>query len=261
MTKLTKNQVGTLNLGLDDWIVVKVGTSTLAPAGQIDTAYLDNLAGQIATINNERWLKTILVTSGAILAGRDFMRLSQLHHVSEKQAAAAIGQALLMDSYREAFAGHNRYVAQVLLTKDDCLSPTRANNIQEMFFRLFSWNTVPIVNENDSVATEEIVFGDNDLLAAQVAVMAACKAVILLTDVNGYIEDQSTVVPYLSNITDDDVNQAKPLHSNGTGGIASKLAAAQITSSKRIPLIIANGRETDVLSRIVCGEPIGTLCH
>ncbi|MFY9484319.1 MAG: glutamate 5-kinase [Patescibacteria group bacterium] len=260
MIQTVGHKLRILDLAQHDWIVVKIGTSTLAPDGKIDTAYLDNLAGQIANINHERWLKTILVTSGAILAGRDFMRLSQLYRVDEKQAAAAIGQPLLMKLYREAFASHNHHVAQVLLTKEDCLDSIRTDNVRQMFFRLFSWNTVPIVNENDSVATEEIVFGDNDLLAAHVAVMANCKAVFLLTDVDGYLDGQGAVVPYLLNITDDMINQAKLLQSNGTGGIASKLAAGQITSRNEIPLIIANGREPDVLNRIVQGASIGTLC-
>lgn len=228
---------------------------------------LEALVRQLSDLHSEE-RELVLVTSGAVGAGLGRMGLRERPtDLAGKQALAAIGQGILMHRYEQVFAEYGALVAQVLLTREDLEDPDRSRNASETMQRLLSWRVVPIVNENDTVANEEIKVGDNDSLSARVAVLAGADLLIILSDIDGlYPSDPRktpglSVVPWVPVITPDLERAAGggAGSANGTGGMATKLQAARICTAAGIPLVLANGSRPGVVRAIVEGEQIGTL--
>ena len=252
-------------------VVVKVGTRVLTrPDGTLDDERVASIAGQLARLWNSG-KRVVLVSSGAVGAGLGRLQLRQRPTaLSQLQAAAAIGQSLLIESYNRALEPHQLHAAQVLLTAEDLQDRSRYLNVRNALFALFDNSAVPIINENDTVSVEELQlsFGDNDRLAALVTNLIRAPLLVLLSDVDGlYDGDPSDPeAKVISTVTD--VATARQDHVvEGThtgvqlsrGGMASKLQAAKIATSAGENVIIANGRQDDVLERIVAGEEVGTL--
>ena len=240
-------------------IVVKIGTSTIIRNGAVDEEYLSQVARQVAALRAAR-CRVAIVTSGAIRVGLDTIGRERAVRLPEKQAAAAIGQSLLMRTYRRAFAESEIHVAQVLLTRSDVADRRRFLNARHTMAQLFKWGVVPVVNENDTVATEEIRFGDNDSLASLTALVAEADQVLLLSDVDGfYLPGESAPMPTIERITKAIEEAAGGAGSTaGTGGMRTKIEAARIATHAGIELVIAHGRAENVIERVARGEAIGT---
>lgn len=201
------------------------------------------------------------------MAGMDKLgRKERLRSIPLKQAAAAIGQSALMATYEEALAPHGIKVAQVLLTQEDIRDRVRYLNARNTLFTLLSLGVLPIVNENDTVAVNEIKFGDNDVLSALVASLVDADLLVMLTDQEGlYTADPRTdpaakLIPVLASPFPSDAFWAGPTRTVvGIGGMASKVEAARLTTGSHIPAIVANGLKPDTLLRVLAGESIGTL--
>jgi glutamate 5-kinase len=248
-------------------VVVKVGTNVLAGAdGRLDLGRLQGLADQVQRLR-ERGRKVALVSSGAIGAGVGRLGLdkrpSDLRHL---QACAAVGQGYLMRAYEECLGRHGAHTAQILLTAGDFDNRTRYLNARNTILTLFEWNSLPIINENDTVSVAEIRFGDNDHLAAMVTNLLQAPLLVLLTDVDGlYDSDPRTnptakVLSTVPNIDDSVTEMAGASRSSlGTGGMRSKLRAARLVTAAGESVIIANGTRTDILDAIFTAEPVGTL--
>lgn len=245
-------------------IVVKVGTSTLTSSdGRVDHINLNRLAEEIAKLHQEE-RNIILVSSGAIAMGAERLdQVGKLRTIPQKQAAAAVGQSLLMKEYEAAFSKHGIAVGQVLLTRDIMESKVRHANARATLDTLLELKAIPIINENDTVAVEEIKVGDNDNLAVMVGQLAEAKLVILLTDTEGFYLDPKGSEPPLSVIKEitTEIRKAARQTENhsATGGMITKLQAAEASVAAGIPLVIASGRQAGVLKSIVDGQHIGTL--
>jgi glutamate 5-kinase len=241
-------------------VVVKVGTSTLTGgSGRLDRVFINDLAAQIS----DGWSggqRVVLVTSGAITAGAERLAMKgRPRALAMKQAAAAVGQGLLMEVYSAAFAACDRAVAQVLLTRQDTADRSRYVNARHTLTALLRLGVVPIVNENDTVSVEEIRFGDNDTLAALVAALVQADLLVLLTDVPGFVGPDGEVLPVVPEVTPDLVALAGGAGSvNGTGGMVTKLQAANIAGEAGIPTVITRGREPGILTSLLRGEGVGT---
>src|SRR5437899_10620439 len=239
-------------------VVVKVGTNVLAgPDGQLNAERLQSLADQVQRLRGQG-RKVALVSSGAIGAGVGRLGLdrrpSDLRHL---QACAAVGQSFLMRAYEECLARHGTHTAQILLTAGDFDNRTRYLNARNTILTLFEWNSLPIINENDTVSVAEIRFGDNDHLAAMVTNLLQAPLLVLLTDVDGlYDSDPRTnptakVLSTVPNIDDSVTEMAGASRSSlGTGGMRSKLRAARLVTAAGESVIIANGTRTDILDAI-----------
>ncbi len=240
-------------------LVIKIGTSTLVRGGELNAAFLGDLALQIATLRGENW-RAVIVTSGAVRVGLNVIGRARAANLAEKQAAAAIGQSLLMDAYRRAFAPHDLPVAQLLLTRADTADRRRFLNARHTFEQLFAWGAVPIVNENDTVATEEIKVGDNDTLAALAALVCEADRVLLLSDVEGfYLPGESKPVERIEQITPQIEAAAGGAGTlGGTGGMRTKLEAARIATRAGIELVIASGKQSEIALKVARGESFGT---
>jgi len=241
-------------------LVVKVGASVLTDAaGRPDRGRLQHIAAQMSTCMRQH-RQVVLVSSGAIACGMGRLGLKRRPKAQpELQACAAIGQGELMRLYSQAFGEHDLTVAQVLLTEADLANRTRCRNAKNTLRILLERRVVPIVNENDVVAVEEIAFGDNDRLAALVARLVDAQLLVILSDVDGVLQD-GRVIERIDRL--DHGHRALALGTSRettTGGMASKLAAARISRHSGIPLIIANGTKPDVLQDILAGKPVGTL--
>ena len=248
-------------------VVVKVGTNVLANAeGVLDRNRIASLAAQIHTVRAKGW-QVILVSSGAIGAGVGKLNLGKrptdLPHL---QACAAIGQTALMQIYQECFAPHDILPAQILLTAGDFDNRARYLNVRNTILTLFEYQSLPIINENDTVAVAEIKFGDNDQLAAMVANLMQAKLLILLTNVDGlYSADPgtdatATLLETVSEIDRSVTDLAGVTKSHlGTGGMRSKLKAARLATSAGGAVIMANGSTDGVLEAVFRGETVGTL--
>lgn len=248
-------------------VVVKIGSSLLADAESgIRQHVVDHLVDELAALI-AAGKQVVVVTSGSVALGR--VRLGWVGRklsVHEKQAAAAIGQPKLMRAYGKAFARHDLSVAQMLLTKDDLRHRRRYLNTSNTSETLFSAGVVPIVNENDTVVVAEIKFGDNDSLGALVSLVVDADLVVMLTDVCGLYdrnpaEDADArridIVPHLN---DEHIAMAGDSGSSfGTGGMASKLAAARVATRGGVTAAIISGREKGTLTRLLAGEDEGTL--
>jgi glutamate 5-kinase len=254
-------------LGQPGLAVVKVGTNVLADArGHLDTHRIQQLADQLQRWMTAGW-KIALVSSGAIGAGVGKLNLSKrptdLPHL---QACAAVGQTALMQEYIGAFALHNLIPAQMLLTAADFENRTRYLNARHTMYTLLEYGCVPVINENDTVSVAEIKFGDNDHLAALVANLLRAKLTVLLTNVDGLFDGDPRTdanaerVPVVSAFDDDIHGLAKATKSAlGTGGMGSKLKAAQLACSVGSAVIMANGSRDGILDQIRTGDDVGTL--
>ena len=242
-------------------IVVKVGSSTLTRGGgPLDTAYIQSLADQISELRSAG-NEVILVTSGAIATGVHRLGLPRRRPrtIPLKQAAAAVGQGLLMQAYADAFTRHKVVVAQILLTRDDFSDRVRFLNARNALFALLKLRTVPIINENDTVAVDEIRIGDNDTLAAQVAAAVSADLLIMLSDVDGFLDEEGRVVRVVERFTPETTAMAGDTAGTaGTGGMRTKLEAAHIAADAGVEVVIANGRRPRVLVEAASGAQIGT---
>lgn len=248
-------------------LVVKIGTSSLTdPAtGDLRLSVLGGLA-EVLTGLRRSGMSVILVSSGAVGVGCARLGLKERPTaVSLKQAAAAVGQGLLMSMYDRLFGALNQPVAQVLLTRQDLMDRVRYLNARQTLLELLHLNVIPIVNENDTVATEELRFGDNDALSALVAGLIDAQWLILLTDVEGlysanpHTDSQAQLLHEVSEITEDMVHSAASRGSQwGSGGMASKLQAARIATAAGTTTAIASGRDPRNIPRILAGEAVGT---
>jgi glutamate 5-kinase len=247
-------------------IVVKVGTSTLSyPNGRMNFQRMEKLAYTLSAIRSQN-IQVVLVSSGAIGVGAG--RLGMVERpkdTSTKQALAALGQAQLMKIYQKLFDGYNQKVAQVLLTKDVMTIPMRHENAQNTLFKLLDLGIIPIINENDTIATDEIEFGDNDTLSAMVAKLVEADLLVLLSDIDGlYSADPKTdskaqiirsviqISPELEQLA------AGTANSFGTGGMITKITAAKIALQAGIDTIITNGDEPSILFDVIAGKEVGT---
>ncbi len=255
-----------------DLVVVKVGTRVLThPDGTLDDERVASISGQLA----RQWQagrRVVLVSSGAVGAGLGRLAIEKRPtDVAQLQAAAAIGQSLLIESYNRALEPHQLHAAQILLSAEDLQDRTRYLNVRNTLFALFQCNAVPIINENDTVSVDELQrsFGDNDRLAALVTNLIRAPLLVLLSDIDGLHEGdpndpQSNVISVVTDVEaasrcaiSDSADQRSVQLS--TGGMASKLQAARIATSAGENVVIANGREDDVLAKILAGDDIGTL--
>jgi glutamate 5-kinase len=243
-------------------LVVKVGTSSLVgPDGAVSRARLARVVREVAWAAGEG-LECVLVSSGAIASGLPALGLRRRPtRVPALQAAAAVGQGRLMWEYSRLFARRGIVTAQVLLTREDVERRRQFVNAQRTFAELFRRGIVPIVNENDTVATEEITFGDNDMLAALVAVLVRADLLVLLSDVDGiFTRDprhrDARLLPEL--LDPRQVRVAGPGSGLASGGMQSKLLAARVAAAAGIPTVVANAARRSVLRRVLAGERVGT---
>lgn len=248
-------------------IVIKIGTSTLAHAtGHLNIRRVEKLAKVISDILNAG-NQVIMVSSGAIGMGVGKLGLSKRPtDIPTKQAAAAVGQSELMYTYDKLFLQYHHTVAQLLITADDVKDPVRHENFRNTLNRLLELGALPIINENDTVATEELGIGDNDTLAAMVAESIQADKLVLLSDIDGlYTADPHTdpnakLLPIVNRINEDLFALAKGSSSQqGTGGMVTKLRAAQICLTCGCDMIITNGNDPEVLYRIIDGVAVGTI--
>lgn len=252
-------------------IVVKVGTSTLTyDNGDINLARIEKLARVLSDLMNAG-KEVVLVTSGAVQVGVKKLKLKEKPtSIREKQAAASVGQCELMHIYSKFFGEYSHIVGQVLLTKDVIEDEHVRNNVVNTFEKLIEDKVIPIVNENDTVAIDEIEnivrFGDNDNLSAIVSVLIHADLLVILSDIDGFFDSDPTknpnsklmkvidgITPELENFAGDSGTDV------GTGGMVTKLTAAKTATSAGVSLILANGKEPSILRDIIEGQEIGTL--
>ena len=247
-------------------IVIKVGTSTLTYAnGNLNFRQMERLTKVLSDIKNSG-REIIFVTSGAIGVGAGRLGLSERPRDTQgKQAAAAVGQCQLMYFYDRYFEEFGHTTAQLLLTRDAIENDERKANIINTLDRLLEYNAIPIINENDTVSIDEIEFGDNDTLSAIIAVLADADALILLTDIDGlYTGDprkdkNAQFIDAVSEINEDIRNQAGGAGtSRGTGGMNTKIHAAEIATAANIPTVIMDGSNPNRIYNLLDGEPVGT---
>lgn len=247
-------------------IVVKVGTSTLThPGGLLHLGRMEGLVRQLADLHAEG-RDVVLVTSGAVGAGMGRLGLTERPaDLAGKQALAAVGQGVLMQRYEGLFAEYGCTVGQVLLTREDLEDPVRRANAAQTMERLFAWRVIPVVNENDTVANEEIRVGDNDTLSARVAVLTGADLLVILSDVDGFYPADPRSNPGLAPLPQ--VSLAGDLESaaggagtaGGTGGMITKVQAARLCGAAGIPMVLAPGARPGVLREVLAGQEIGTL--
>ncbi len=250
-------------------VVIKIGTSTLThQGGGANFQRIELLCRTIADIKNAGH-EVIVVSSAAIALGAGKLHMSERpDDVPSRQALAAVGQCELMYMYDRLFAQYNHVVGQVLLTAEDIQSGDRRSNVKATLTRLLELDVLPIINENDTVATAELeggVIGDNDKLSAQVAVFVEADLLVMLTDIPGLYtcdprqDDSAELIPLVTEITDEMVHSAGGSGTDfGTGGMKTKLQAAQILQDHHINMVITAGQNPECLYRIMAGEPVGT---
>ncbi|MBR3504332.1 MAG: glutamate 5-kinase [Clostridia bacterium] len=247
-------------------IVVKVGTSTLAHAtGHMNIRRVESLCKVMSDLKNAGH-EMVLVSSGAIAMGLGKLNLKERpRDIPTKQATAAVGQCELMYTYDKLFSEYNHTVAQILLTGSDVDHAERRQNFRNTLFRLLEMGALPVINENDTVATDEIVIGDNDTLAAIVAREIEADLLVLLSDIDGlYTADprkdpNAALIPLVEKVTPEIMALGGGNGTSlGTGGMLTKLRAAQIATDAGADMIIANGENPAVLYDILAGQPIGT---
>ena len=249
-------------------VVVKIGSSSLTHemTGNLNLAGMEKLVRVLCDLKNQG-MDVILVSSGAIAAGRKVLGLIERpKKMSLKQACAAAGQANLMMIYQKLFYEYHQISGQVLLTKYSVMDDKSRENIVNTMEELLVLGVIPIVNENDTVATEEIDFGDNDRLSAIVAALTGADLLILLSDIDGLYTDDpgknpdAQFIPVVEKLTDELLSMGKDTAGSvGTGGMAAKLSAARIAVKSGADMVIANGADAGNIYRILKGENVGTL--
>ena len=246
-------------------VVVKVGSGVLTLDHGLNLDVIKSITKQICMLI-ENGMEVFLVSSGAMASGIKRIGLvKRPDDIPQRQAAAAVGQAGLIIEYEKAFSMFNKKVAQILLTGEDLSNPERYLNAQNTFNMLLSWKVVPIINENDTVAVDEIKFGDNDNLAAIIAMLMNADILINLTDIDGlFTKDPRTnsdaeLIPVITKSDKKIKKMAGEIPGAlGTGGMLSKINAAEKITKAGIPMVIANGKEPDILTRLFRGEQCGT---
>lgn len=255
-------------------IVVKIGSSSLThkETGDMDYIRMEKLVRELSDIRNQG-KEVVLVSSGAIAAGKNAVNLkdirvdSKAESLAVKQACSAVGQARLMMTYQRLFAEYNQVAAQILMTKNTIVDDLNRHNAHNTFTELLKLGAIPIVNENDTVTTFEIEFGDNDTLSAIVAALVEADLLILLSDVDGLYTDDprknahAKFIEQVDELTDELMGMGKATtgSSVGTGGMNTKLMAARIATKAGVDMIIANSADIGVLHRLLEGENEGTL--
>ncbi|MCR5425667.1 MAG: glutamate 5-kinase [Lachnospiraceae bacterium] len=255
-------------------IVVKIGSSSLQhkETGGMDYARMELLVRELCDLKN-RGMDVILVSSGAIAAGRNAVHLKPHRSgcvamtMAEKQACAAIGQARLMMTYQKLFGEYNQTTAQILMTKNTIVDTMNRTNATNTFTELMDMGAIPVVNENDTIATYEIEIGDNDTLSAIVAAMVNADLLVLLSDIDGLYSDDPRTNPdavfihQVDELTEEymDMGKASTGSNVGTGGMNTKMIAAQIATRSGADMVICNSNDLTNLHRIVEGEEIGTI--
>ena len=253
-------------------VVIKIGSSSLTHphSGDINLQKIEKLVRIISDLKGEG-KDVVLVSSGAIAAGRQALHHPKPTSLAQKQAFAAIGQARLMMVYQKLFAEYNQHAAQILMTKDTMINDSSRYNAQNTFDELLKLGDVHNVNENDTVSTSEIPyvdnFGDNDRLSAIVAALIGADLLILLSDIDGLYTDDprknqdAQFISVVPEITPEFLSMGKETSGSdvGTGGMAAKLAAARIATDSGSDMVIANGEDVGVIYQIMAGEEKGTL--
>ena len=248
-------------------IVVKIGTSSLTHSnGQINFERIEKLTMVLSDLRKSG-RNVILVTSGAIAVGASRIGLTERPtKLAEKQALAAIGQAVLIKIYDDAFSKYSQISAQVLLTKDGVMNPIRRYNAKNTLNTLMNMQIIPIINENDTVSTDEIEFGDNDTLSAHVASLTDADLLIILSDIDGLYngdprkDANATIISKVNEITTEIEEVAGSTTSAfAKGGMATKISAAKICNKAGIDMIIAKGEDPAILFDVLEGKDIGTL--
>ncbi|MCM1544275.1 MAG: glutamate 5-kinase [Ruminococcus sp.] len=248
-------------------IVIKVGTSTLTyETGKMNIRRMIKLCSVLADLHNSG-IDIVLVTSGAIGVGVGKLGLAERpQDIPGRQAAATVGQCELMFMYDKFFGEYGQKVGQLLVTKSDFENDERRANLTNTFEKLFEYGAIPIVNENDSVATEEIVYGDNDSLSAIVAALINADGLIILTDIDGLFDSnpmenpEARLIPVVDRIDDGIKALAGGAGSNrGTGGMITKIHAAEIANNAGIPTVVMNGTAPQDIYKLIDGRQIGTI--
>ena len=248
-------------------IVVKVGTSTLThPNGKLNFSRIEGLVRELADAVNAG-KQILLVSSGAVGAGMDRLGWKEKPKtIPEKQAAAAVGQGILMHTYEKLFAEYGQVVAQVLLTREDSVNRRRYANSRNTLLTLLNIGVIPIINENDAVSIDELKIGDNDTLSANVAAIVDADVLIILSDVEGVYsanpqtDPQARLLPEISEVTPEVEAMCGGAGTmRGTGGMLTKMAAARMAMNSGIVMVIASGGRDGAVQSILAGKPIGTL--
>ncbi len=247
-------------------VVVKVGTSTLAySTGGLNIRRVEEFCRVLSDLKNAGH-EIVLVSSGAIAMGVGKLSLKEKpQDVPTKQAAAAVGQCELMYTYDKLFAEHNHTVAQLLLTGDDFSHEDRYCNFRNTMMKLLEMNVLPIINENDTIATAEIKVGDNDTLSAMVAASIKADMLILISDIDGlytadpHLDPEATLINEISSLTDEIMSMGGGSNTNlGTGGMKTKLNAAKICCDAGSDMWIINGNDPSLLYDVIDGKSVGT---
>lgn len=248
-------------------IVVKIGTSTLShSSGKLNLARVEKLVRELADLANQG-KEIILVSSGAVGAGMERLGLKERPRtIPEKQAAAAVGQGILMHIYEKLFGEYGQIVAQVLLTREDSVNRRRYTNSRNTFMTLLSLGVIPIVNENDAVAIDELKIGDNDTLSATVAGIVEADALIILSDIEGVYtanpqtHPAATLISEIGDITPEIEKLAGgPGSKQGTGGMHTKIQAGKIAVNSGVVMVIASGSRDGVVREVLSGAAVGTV--
>ena len=249
-------------------IVVKIGSSSIIheETGHLNFERMEHLVRILTDIHNSG-KDVVLVSSGAVGVGMKALGLTRKpRSLTMKQACAAVGQGRLIAVYQKLFSEYNQGTAQILLTKNTMLDEIRRLNAKNTFENLFDLNIIPIVNENDTVSTEELEFGDNDTLSAVIAAIVRADLLVLLSDIDGLYTDDpakhadAELIPIIGVIDDKIESMGKGSNSAvGTGGMVTKIAAANIVTDAGADMIITNAGDLNNLSRIMHGEEVGTL--
>ncbi|MDD4463760.1 MAG: glutamate 5-kinase [Desulfobacterales bacterium] len=246
-------------------VVVKVGSGVLTHENGLNVKIVRSLSRQICDLINQG-KEVILVTSGAMASGLAKVGLTRRpDEIPQRQAVAAVGQAGLILEYEKAFGRHGRKVAQILLTSDGLSNRKRYLNARNTLYTLLGWNIVPIINENDTVSVDEIKFGDNDNLAAMITLLMEADLLVSLTDIDGlYTSDPRTdsnarLIPVVEVIRKSiEISATGIPGALGTGGMLSKVKAARKVTAAGIPMVIASGKQPDILPRLFAGAQTGT---
>ncbi|WP_456325544.1 glutamate 5-kinase [Desulfonauticus submarinus] len=246
-------------------IVVKVGSAVLTTENDLDLKVITRLADDLSLVHN-KGIDIVVVSSGAVAAGCNVVSKCKIKsNLVYKQAASAIGQSRLMHIYDEAFARFSKITAQILLTREDLKSRERFLNARNTFSQLFEWRTIPIVNENDTVAVQELKFGDNDQLAVLILNLVEADLLINLTSAQGVFEKNPSLYPkakkidYIENIFSLDLNNlCEGKSEQGSGGMYSKLLSAKRAAQLGVPTVILPGKERFILEKLFSGQNIGS---
>jgi glutamate 5-kinase len=242
--------------------VIKIGSSLLCENRKPNLGFFEEVVGQVASLIKQDY-EVVIVSSGAIASGMSMLGLNVRPLGAAGQAAAAIGQPRLMDLYKEYFKEHKINCAQVLLTWDDFDDRKRYLNAKNTLLKLLEFKAIPIVNENDTVATDEIGFGDNDRLSALVARLVGADVLIILSDVDGLLNKDRNLIPFVENITLEIKALACPTNNKTcVGGMVTKIEAAKIATDAGIACVISNGRKKDIIASVLTEpEKNGTLFY